>query len=72
MREKAFVLVVDDEPSIMVLVEGLLNRERVLGVSDGKAMEAALARERPDLIILDVGLPDTSGFELASRLAADP
>ncbi len=72
MSEGAFVLVVDDEPSVIFLVKGLLNRERVLGVSDGKAMEAALAHERPDLILLDVGLPDTSGFVLAARLAADP
>ena len=69
---RPLVLVVDDEPSVLFLVEELLDRERVVGAPDGTAMEAALALERPELVLLDVGLPGMDGFQLASRLAADP
>jgi signal transduction histidine kinase len=43
----------------------------VVDARDG-ASGLALARERPDLIILDVRLPDISGFEVCRRLKADP
>jgi len=71
-KRRPLILVVDDEPSVIFLVRELLDRERVAGAGDAAAMVAAMKMERPDLILLDVGLPDVDGFELASRLHRQP
>jgi two-component system OmpR family response regulator len=64
------VLVVDDEEHITELVAmGLgYNGFDVDRVSTGRAALDAIERRRPDLIVLDVMLPDLDGFELARRL----
>ena len=60
------VLVVDDEPSILrALRINLTARHYEVAVaSDGAAGLAAVARERPDVVILDLGLPDMHGTEV--------
>jgi CheY-like chemotaxis protein len=67
------VLIVDDHPSFRSTARALLEAEgyEVVGeAEDGaSAVEAAL-RLRPQLILLDVQLPDFDGFEVASRLRA--
>lgn len=45
---------------------------RAVGVADADELYAALARVRPDVIVLDLQLPGTDGWELARRLKADP
>ncbi|MGB2953374.1 MAG: response regulator transcription factor [Gaiellaceae bacterium] len=66
----ARVLVVDDEPSITDAVatalryEGFETRE----VATGRAAEHAIDEFRPNLIVLDVMLPDLDGFQIAQRL----
>jgi len=40
--------------------------------ADGAAAIAAAPRLRPDVVLLDVGLPDMDGYEVARRLRADP
>lgn len=67
------VLLVDDEPSIVQLARMYLEREgfRVHAVGDGEAALAALARERPALIVLDVMLPKLDGFEVCRRMRAE-
>jgi two-component system OmpR family response regulator len=64
------VLVVDDEEHITELVAmGLgYNGFEVERVSSGRAALAAVEAMRPDLIVLDVMLPDLDGFEVARRL----
>jgi DNA-binding response OmpR family regulator len=64
------VLIVDDEPHIVDLVRVTLEDERlrVLDAPDGTAALAAAERERPDLVLLDVNLPDISGLEVCRRL----
>jgi len=67
------ILVVDDEPAIRRLLRS------TLGVQDYVVLEAAsvaqalevLAREKVDLIILDLGLPDGDGFEVINKLRPD-
>ena len=64
------VLIVDDEPAIVQLVRLTLEspRVRVLEAPDGAtAIDRALSM-RPDLILLDVDLPDMSGLEVCRRL----
>lgn len=69
----ATVLVVDDAPANLSLLAGLLNRlYRVkLAASGAKALEIA-RRDRPDLIVLDVMMPEMDGYEVCRRLKADP
>jgi CheY-like chemotaxis protein len=67
------VLIADDDPTILRF---LTARCRQLGLrvdtaSDGFETLLRVAKERPDLLILDLNLPDVSGFSLCERLAAD-
>jgi two-component system OmpR family response regulator len=70
MADKGRVLVVDDEPNITDLVAMALRYEGFdVSVADNgrQALEAARSTS-PDLVVLDVMLPDLDGFEVAKRL----
>ena len=70
----ATVLIVDDEPHIVELVRVTLEDDRldvVAATSAAEALELAPAI-RPELILLDVNLPDLSGLEVCRRLRRDP
>ncbi len=69
-RSKPSILVVDDEEHITELVAmGLgYNGFEVERVAAGRPALEAVKRRRPDLIVLDVMLPDLDGFEVARRL----
>lgn len=71
MRPAGTVLVVDDEEAIRELVRFNLERAgfRVAVAADGAEALAQAARLRPDLVILDVMLPDADGFALYGQLA---
>jgi len=64
------VLVVDDEPSIRELVQTVLKYEgfEVATAADGRSALSELERFRPDLVVLDVMLPDLDGFGVQQRL----
>ena len=68
------ILVVDDEANIADLVDLYLRKEgfRVLKAGTGEDGLAAARRERPRLVVLDVGLPGIDGLEVCKRLRADP
>jgi two-component system OmpR family response regulator len=68
----ARVLVVDDEDSITQLVSTVLRYEgfAVQTAADGTAAVKAARTFRPDLVVLDVMLPDLDGFEVYRRLEA--
>jgi len=71
MNEKAFrVLVVDDEPEIRrFLRASLRTHQHEVFEADTGASALALVREaRPDLLILDLGLPDIDGVEVTRKL----
>ena len=67
------VLVVDDEPGILEFVEmGLIQDgiQVIRAASAAAGLDLAHSR-RPDLVIIDVGLPDGDGFDLLARIRAD-
>jgi len=64
------VLVVDDEPQIRRFLRTSLSAHgyRVIEASCGREALALAATERPELVLLDLGLPDTDGLEVIRRL----
>ncbi len=66
------VLVVDDEPSIVEVISMALRFQgfEVETAATGRDAIAAVSRFHPDLMVLDVMLPDIEGFEVANRLGA--
>ena len=70
--EAATVLVVDDEPNILELLSAALRLSGFeVRAADCAAAALTMARQsRPDIVVLDVTLPDYDGFELARRLRA--
>ena len=67
------MLVVDDERSIRLLcrVNLLASGMEVLEASDGRAALELARQQRPDLVLLDVMMPDLDGWTVARELAAD-
>jgi two-component system OmpR family response regulator len=67
---EASLLVVDDEPNIRELLSASLRFVgfKVASAASGADALAAVARERPDLVVLDVMLPDMTGFAVVRRL----
>jgi DNA-binding NarL/FixJ family response regulator len=65
------VLIVDDHPSFRASARELLSEDgfEVVGeAEDGVAALRAAKELRPDVILLDIGLPDVDGFEVTARL----
>lgn len=74
MRENAHILVVDDERDLAEMIGFNLTRAGygTSVVHDGRTALASVAQTRPDLILLDLMLPELSGTEVASRIRTDP
>jgi two-component system OmpR family response regulator len=66
------VLVVDDEPNILEVISMALRFQgfEVEGAASGREAIAAVSRFKPQLMVLDVMLPDMEGFDVAERLGA--
>ena len=69
----ATILVVDDEPDIRQIVREILEDEhyQVTTAENAQAARAAYAAHRPDLVLLDIWMPDTDGITLLKEWAAD-
>jgi CheY-like chemotaxis protein len=70
----AKILVVDDEADIVRVVVKLMSARghEVSTAADGLEALAKVGAERPDVIILDLNLPNMDGFEVCRRLKSDP
>ena len=74
MTKPASILVVDDDPEIVTMLNTRLTKRgyKVATAGDGhKAIEIA-KREKPDVVLLDVMMPGKSGWEVARALKQDP
>ncbi|MDQ2759961.1 MAG: response regulator transcription factor [Actinomycetota bacterium] len=68
-------LLIDDHEGLRRFARTLLNAEgfEVIGeAADGETALAAVQALHPDVVLLDIGLPDIDGFEVARRLAQAP
>jgi two-component system phosphate regulon response regulator PhoB len=74
MDAGALVLIVDDEKDLRALLDFNLKREgyRTVHAASGNEALARAVSHRPDLIVLDLNLPDLPGTEVCRRLKADP
>jgi len=72
--EQKLILVVDDTPlNISVITSALKDTYRTKVATNGpKALAIAAGEEQPDLILLDVMMPEMDGYEVCRRLKADP
>jgi signal transduction histidine kinase len=70
----ASILVVDDTPANLQVLVGMLKERghRVRPVLEGRLALRAAKAEVPDLVLLDINMPDMNGFEVCEQLKADP
>src|ERR1700709_2332975 len=70
----AKILVVDDEEHIVMILKDSLEFSgfEVVTAPDGSEALAAVDRENPELIVLDIGMPKLDGWEVCRRLKSDP
>ena len=71
--EPATIMVVDDAPASLRLLELILcsDGHRVFAFPSGDLALEAAARDRPDLVLLDIDMPGMDGYEVCRRLKAD-
>ncbi|MBF0260935.1 MAG: response regulator [Magnetococcales bacterium] len=70
---KARVLIVDDQPgNVDLLKEWLVDYQRQVAMSGPQALRAALSGEPPDLILLDIMMPEMNGYEVCRQLREQP
>ena len=67
------ILIADDEPNIVISLEYLMKREgyAVSVARNGEEALAAIRRDGPELVLLDVMMPKKSGFEVCQEVRAD-
>lgn len=70
MAETLKIVVIDDEPAICRLIQSVYRRDEaeVLEAGTGEAGMQLVAKSNPDLVLLDLGLPDIDGQEVCKRL----
>jgi sigma-B regulation protein RsbU (phosphoserine phosphatase) len=72
-RQRAGILVVDDTPANLQVLTGMLKDRgyKVRPVPSGKLALLAARRDPPDLILLDIDMPEMNGYEVCQQLKAD-
>ena len=72
-RAKRKIVCVEDEPDMIDLVRLILERQnyQVVGALGGKEGIETIRREKPDLVLLDLMMPDVDGWEVYRQVRAD-
>jgi signal transduction histidine kinase/DNA-binding response OmpR family regulator len=73
-RRPLRILIVDDEATVLEALEALLTREghKIIRASDGQSALKRAEADLPDIVLLDLHLPDVSGLEVVTRLRQIP
>ena len=74
MSQPLRVVIIDDEPLARDAIRGLLQKDRevcVVGEASGPDAAALIARTRPDLMFLDIQMPEVDGFALLDQIGPD-
>jgi DNA-binding response OmpR family regulator len=68
------VIVIDDEPFILMMIEDKLKKAKieVVTLRESRNALSVIKKEKPNLIILDWMMPELSGIELCKMIKADP
>jgi CheY-like chemotaxis protein len=74
MSEKKKILFVDDDAELLVFLKNMLGRHgfEVITTSESRETVPLAKQEQPDLIILDVAMPNMDGGDVVALLEADP
>jgi len=74
LQKKPRIFVVDDDPDVLDVLKQMLvyHGDDVLTFTSGSAVLEAVKSEQPDLILLDIAMPEMSGLELCHYLKQDP
>jgi len=72
--DKKIILIVDDTPENITILHHILRADfKTKAATNGKkALSIALKTPQPDLILLDILMPDMDGFEVLSKLKSNP
>src|SRR5580698_5180773 len=72
--ESASIIVVDDQPANLRLLEDMLKVDgyKIRSFPRGRLALAAAAQNPPDLILLDINMPELNGYEVCSRFKTNP
>ena len=71
--KKQVVLVVDDTPVNLDIIKGILGKEHTVKIAtNGPTALKIVEKQPPDLILLDIMMPDMDGYEVCRRLKSNP
>ena len=72
--QKGSLLIVDDNPNNLKLLDDLLTKKgyEIRGLRSSKSVIKAIEIEAPELILLDIMMPEMDGYELCQKLKANP
>ncbi|MEE8403153.1 MAG: response regulator [Candidatus Hydrothermarchaeaceae archaeon] len=68
------IMVVDDDPDVIFVLKRILKKYgcEVVGITDSKKCLAMVKKKMPDLLFLDVMMPDINGWEICRKIKEDP
>jgi CheY-like chemotaxis protein len=71
-EEKARILVVDDEQTNIEIIQGYLEKEyNIVPANSGKEALQKIYLEKPDVVLLDIMMPEISGYEVCAKIKQD-
>lgn len=70
MKDNKKIMVVDDNEEVITMVKAALEREgyRVIGINNGNDCLKRINQEKPDLILMDIMMPDIDGWEVCKKI----